>query len=161
MKNIYTVAAGGFRDMTRIAASNPDMWLDIIAENRELVIERLKDYSEGVGRLIEVLENDDQAALETLFVQASEARRELSRKSGAEITELYAISLPVPDEPGVISRITTAVGSLGVNIEDISIAHPLEGETGIMTLSVLGVEAARDAVTHLESIGYRVSMGKA
>ena len=161
MKNIYTVAAGGFRDMTRIAASNPGMWLDIIAENRVLVIERLKDYSAAVDRLIDMLEKDDQAALETLFVQASEARRELTRKSGAEISELYAISLPVPDEPGVISRITMAVGSLGVNIEDISIAHPLEGETGIMTLSVLGEEAAREAATHLESAGYRVSMGKA
>jgi prephenate dehydrogenase len=161
MKNVFTLAAGGFRDMTRISASSPDIWMDIVSENRAYIIERLRDYSGRVGGLIDVLERDDMQALEKMFNNARAARAELSRKSGAEISDLYAISLPVPDEPGVISRITTAVGALGTNIEDIGIVHPLEGETGILTLKVLGETGAIDAAAELKSMGYPVSLEKA
>jgi len=161
MKNVFTLAAGGFRDMTRIAASSPAIWMDIVSENRVYIIERLRDYSGRVGELIEVLERDDLEALEKMFKDARAARAELSRKSGAEISDLYAISLPVPDEPGVISRITTAIGALGTNIEDIGIVHPLEGETGILTLKVLGETGAIDAAAKLKTMGYTVSLEKA
>jgi len=161
MKSIYSVAAGGFRDMTRIAASNPDVWLDIVTENRAFIIEKLGDYQQSLQGLKEALARGDTEALREIFVDARAAREELSLKAGAEITEMFAVSLPVPDEPGVISRITTAVGGLGVNIEDIGIVHPLEGETGILTLNVLGEDRAAEAAAHLESLGYRASLGKA
>jgi prephenate dehydrogenase len=161
MKSLYTIAAGGFRDMTRIAASSPEVWLDIVTENRAFIIDKLNEYQADMRSLVDALGRGDRGALEEMFVRARAAREELSRKSGAEITEMYAISLPVPDEPGVISRVTTAVGALGINIEDISIAHPLEGETGILTLKVLGRDSAREAAGHLGSLGYRASLGKA
>jgi prephenate dehydrogenase len=161
MQNIFTIAAGGFRDMTRIAASNPGMWLDIVSENRAFIVERLKDYSARVDSLVSLLEKGQGEELRELFEDARDARLALSAKSGAEVSDVFAISLPVPDEPGVISRITTAVGALGTNIEDIEIAHPMEGETGIMTLKVLGGDRAAEAAAHLESLGYAVSLGKA
>jgi len=60
----------------------------------------------------------------------------------------------------VISRITTAMGSIGINIEDISITHPLEGETGILALKILGERSAAEAGAHLRTLGYRASTGK-
>ncbi|MHB8895579.1 MAG: prephenate dehydrogenase/arogenate dehydrogenase family protein [Candidatus Geothermincolia bacterium] len=161
MKSVFTVAAGGFRDMTRIAASSPEIWLDIVSENRAFIIERLQDYSSRLAGLIEMLESGDSEALGRMFDHARVARKELSVKSGADQRELFAISLPVPDEPGVLSRITTAVGALGINIEDLGIVHPLEGETGILTLRVLGEKSAAEACVLLESLGYAVSVGKA
>ena len=160
IKGTYKIAAGGFRDMTRIAASNPGMWLDIIAENRRFIVERLKDYSASVDWLVGVLEKGDDSALRALLADAKAAREELLLKTGAEIVELFTVSMPVPDEPGVISRITTAIGSLGINIEDISIAHPLEGDTGVLTLKVQGEDSTNEAAEHLESLGYRASRGK-
>ncbi len=160
MKSIFTIAAGGFRDMTRIAASSPEVWLDIVSENRAFIVERLKDYSMRVNSLIEILQSDDTGELGALFERARAARAELSRKHGAEVEQLYTISMPVPDEPGVISRVTTAVGSLGTNIEDIGIVHPLVGETGIMTLRILGGRSAAEAAAMLESMGYPVSIGR-
>lgn len=161
MKNLFTVAAGGFRDMTRIAASSPDVWLDICMENREFIIERLLDYGSRVKELVGLLEREDRVVLRELFEDARRARAELSLKSGRELEEMFDVSLPVPDEPGVISRISTAVGSLGVNIEDIAIVHPLEGETGVMTLKILGKEQAREVAEELTAQGFRASHWKA
>lgn len=159
-KSTYRIAAGGFRDMTRITASSPDMWLDIVRENRAFIIERLKEYGESVSWLLAVLADEDDEALRKMFVDAAAAREELLAKSGIPSAELYSVSLPVPDEPGVISRITTAMGSIGINIEDISITHPLEGETGILALKILGERSAAEAGAHLRTLGYRASTGK-
>lgn len=161
IKSVYTVAAGGFRDMTRIAGSDLSLWADIIDENRVCVIERLKDYASGLRGLIDLLEQDRAGDLVDMFARSKAARDSLSAKPGAELADLYVLSLPVPDEPGVISLITTAIGSLGVNIEDVQITHPLEGETGTLSMEVLGDEASEKAASHLASLGYRISRGKA
>lgn len=161
MGNLYSLAAGGFRDMTRVAASSPEMWTDICIENRERIIERLADYRSRLVGLQEILESGDGEMLTELFREARRARNELSRKSGQELEDLYDVTLPVPDEPGVISRISTAVGEMGINIEDVSIAHPLEGETGILTLKILGHEQAGKVAVGLASLGYRASFRKA
>lgn len=158
MKNLFTVAAGGFRDMTRIAAGSPDLWVDICRENREFIVAGLNEYGGGIAELIELLERGDFDGLRDLFEGARRARNELSVKAGTEIEELFEVSLPVPDEPGVISGISTAVGALGVNIEDIGIVHPLEGETGILSLKILGQDKARRVSDGLEARGYRVSI---
>lgn len=159
-RSIYAIAAGGFRDMTRIAGSDPSLWVDIIDENRQFVIAGLKEYGRSLEDLVEVLEGRRDDDLAELFESSREAREELSRKEGREVSDLHILSLPVPDEPGVISRITTAVGSLGINIEDIRIVHPLEGETGTLHLSILGEAEAREVAAHLASLGHATSTEK-
>ncbi|MBU4194984.1 MAG: prephenate dehydrogenase [Actinobacteria bacterium] len=161
IKSLFTVAAGGFRDMTRIAASSPDVWVDICMDNREFIVERLLEYGLGIAELVDVLENRDQVRLRELFCRARRARSELSVKAGQEIRELFEVSLPVPDRPGVISEVSTAVGSLGINIEDVKIVHPLEGDTGILTLSILGRAQAGEAGDRLVSLGYRATVREA
>jgi prephenate dehydrogenase len=161
MKNLYTISAGGFRDMTRIAASSPDIWTDICIENRDFIVQKLREYGEQLNQLVALLEEGDRASLRGLFEDARRARSELSVKSGQDLRELYDVSLPVPDEPGVISKISTAVGTLGVNIEDMTIVHPLEGETGIMTLRILGKNNAGEVAELLDSLGFRASFWKA
>jgi prephenate dehydrogenase len=155
IKSLFTIAAGGFRDMTRIAASSPDVWVDICMENRKFIVQRLLEYGLEITGVIDMLENRDSIKLEELFLRASLARSELSVKAGREIDELFEVSLPVPDRPGVISEISTAVGSLGINIEDVEIVHPLEGETGILTLKILGRAQAGEVGDRLESLGYK------
>lgn len=161
MKNLFTIAAGGFRDMTRIAASSPDLWIDVCMENREFIVDRLLEYGIGITELAEILDSGDRDRLRGKFERARHARAELSVKAGTEIEELYEVYLPVPDEPGVISRISTAVGAMGVNIEDIGIVHPLEGETGILSLKILGGSNAALVAGELESLGYRAASRKA
>ncbi len=154
MENLFTIVAGGFRDMTRIAASKPELWIDICMANRDFIIKRLEDYSSRILDLVRILEEEDYESLREKFEKARKSRIEISIKAGREISDLYEVSIPVPDRPGVISGVTTAVGSAGVNIEDISIAHPLLGETGILTLKILGEENAKKAARQIEVLGF-------
>lgn len=161
MKSLFTVAAGGFRDMTRIAASNPDLWVDICMENKGFILEALDEFSEGVVELVGLLELNDKDRLRRLFETARRSRGALSVKEGLDIEDLYEVTMPVQDQPGAISRVSTAVGALGVNIEDIGIVHPLEGETGILNLKILGQDKAIKVSRELASLGYGVRMRRA
>lgn len=161
IKNLFTVAAGGFRDMTRIAASSPEIWADICAENGDFIVERLNEYAGRLSDIARMVREGDRRGLEEMFARARSARDELTGKPGRERAEMYEVSLPVPDEPGVLSRVTTAIGETGINIEDLSIVHPLEGETGIMTVKIIGRRQAGEVAEELSSLGYRASFWKA
>jgi prephenate dehydrogenase len=74
--DLFTFAAGGFRDFTRIASSDPEMWRDICVANADLLVGELSRYAKKLGEVKKLLERRDAAALEKLFTQAREAREE-------------------------------------------------------------------------------------
>ncbi|MBN1288101.1 MAG: prephenate dehydrogenase [Actinobacteria bacterium] len=158
IKSLFTIAAGGFRDMTRIAAGNPGLWVDIATQNRDFIVEGLKSMGSGIDRLISMLMAEDRDGMMNLFTEARRGRLELALSAGRAIEEIYEISFAAPDKPGVISEISTAVGSLGINIEDIEIVHPLVGESGILNLKIDGRENAGKVVEHLNGLGYRATV---
>lgn len=161
MPLLYEVAAGGFRDMTRVAASNVDVWTDIASANRSFIIERLNAFSGSLNLLVDVLEREDLSSLSTILEEARDARTQLSIKSGLIDEEVFEVSLQIPNEPGVISRITAIVASEGVNIENMEITHPTEGETGIMAIKIIEEGKAALACERLCSAGYRASYWRA
>lgn len=153
---LLRLAAGGFRDMTRIAAGHPGIWLDICSENApailvafDALIERLVDMRSIVaardrGRLVDVLEH------------ARAARRGLV-PLGDRAESTVELRIPVPDRPGVLAEMTTLVGELGVNIEDLEIAHSGEGRHGVLVLAVTS-EAAEPVRAALAARGYRAAV---
>jgi prephenate dehydrogenase len=152
---LLLLAAGGFRDATRVAASNPDLWIDICAENREAIVAVLDDYRERIGMLRSVLAIGDEQTLRQMLSDARAARRALPGKetvTGA----LVELRLAIPDRPGVIAQVATTIGGLGVNIEDIAIEHAPEGGRGTMRLAIIGPAEARRARQSLEVLGYEV-----
>jgi prephenate dehydrogenase len=152
---LLLLAAGGFRDATRVAASNPDLWLDICAENREAIVAVLDDYRERIGALRSVLDVGDQGSLRRSLADARAARRALPGKqtvTGA----LVDLLLPIPDRPGVLAEVTTTVGGIGVNIEDIGVEHAPEGGRGTLRLAIIGPRNADRARAALETLGYEV-----
>jgi prephenate dehydrogenase len=152
---LLLLAAGGFRDATRVAASNPDLWLDICAENREAIVAVLDDYRERIGVLRSVLAIGDEQSLRQMLSDARAARRALPGKETAT-GALVDLHLAIPDQPGVIAQVATTIGGLGVNIEDIAIEHAPEGGRGTMRLAIIGPDQARRARTALEALGYEV-----
>jgi prephenate dehydrogenase len=152
---LLLLAAGGFRDATRVAASNPDLWLDICAENREAIVAVLDDYRERIGALRSVLALDDETGLRRALADARDARRALPGKETAT-GELVELDLPIPDRPGVLAEVTTTVGSVGVNIEDLGISHDPEGGRGRLRLAIIGPAQAATARAALAARGYEV-----
>jgi prephenate dehydrogenase len=133
---LLALAAGGFRDVTRVAASNPDIWLDICRENGEAIAASLKDFANELLRMRELILDAREGPLRDALLSARAARRSLP---GKEVREApYEVVMPVPDQPGVLAQVTTSIGNLGINIEDLQITHSSEGGKGVLHLTIAG-----------------------
>lgn len=150
---LLLLAGGGFRDATRVAASNPQMWLDICRENREAIVAVLDEYAARIGQLRMMLFEGDEGRLVQLLSDARDARRSLPGKESVSGL-LVELRIPIPDRPGAIAEITTTVSDLGVNIEDLGIEHAPDGRGGTMRLAVNGSAAAATARAALVERGY-------
>jgi len=132
---LLRLAAGGFRDMTRIAAGTPTIWPDICAENQEAILEVIDRLVVELGTLRGFVASDDRAGLLASLETAQLARRNLpSRVVRPE--EVAEVRVPVPDRGGVIAEVSTLASELGVNIADFEIAHSSEGDRGVLILLV-------------------------
>jgi prephenate dehydrogenase len=137
---LLKLAAGGFRDMTRIAAGHPGIWPDICAENRDAIVLVLDDLIATLQRLRGIVARSDRDALLETLQLARHARINLPTRA-ARAEEMVEMRVPIPDRPGVLAEVTTLAGDLGVNIEDLEIAHSAEGERGVLLL-VIDAKAA-------------------
>lgn len=136
---LLRLAAGGFRDMTRIAAGDPGMWLDVCAENREAILEVIDELSGSLGELRRVVADGDPVGLESLLRDAQTARRSLP--SGAPPPEQLAeVRVQIPDRPGELAAVTALATEHGINVHDIEVAHSAEERGGRL---ILVVDAAR------------------
>jgi prephenate dehydrogenase len=152
---LLRLAAGGFRDMTRIAAGHPGIWPDICAENRDAITATLDRLVAALTAMRDTVASADRERLLSLLERARHARVNLpARVKRAE--DLLEIRVPVPDRPGVLAEITTLAGELGVNILDLEIAHSSEGDRGVL---VVIVEASNGDLLRgaLLARGYRPS----
>jgi prephenate dehydrogenase len=152
---LLRLAAGGFRDMTRIAAGHPGIWPDICVSNREAIVRVLDNYLDALMRVRGLVEEGDRRALLDVLERARSARRSLpvGTPTGEELVELR---IPVPDRPGVLAEVTTLAGSLGVNIADLEIAHSMEGGGGVLVI-VIATRHADALETALIERGYHCS----
>ncbi len=152
---LLRLAAGGFRDMTRIAAGNPGIWPDICVANRGAILAALDAYRASLDAVRVLVADADGDGLLGVLEQGRRARRNLpyGARVGGPLVELR---VPVPDRPAVLAEVTTMAGRLGVNILDIEIAHSIEGEGGVLVMVVpeAGVDAFDAA---LVAAGYHVS----
>jgi prephenate dehydrogenase len=152
---LLRLAAGGFRDMTRVASGNPSIWPDICLANREAIVDTLDEYVGALTRVRDLVRSEDRDGLLDLLHRARVARRNLP--VGLPVDEaLVELRVPVPDRPGVIAQVTTLATTLGVNIADLEIAHSLEGRRGVLVLVVAagGADAFEAA---LVGQGYHVA----
>ena len=133
---LLRLAAGGFRDMTRVAAGHPGIWPDICAENREAIVEVLDELVRTLAGLRETVAEADRSSLLSLLEAARTARVNLPSRAVARADEMAEMRVPVPDRPGVLAEITTLAGELGVNIYDIEIAHSAEGDRGVLVIVI-------------------------
>ena len=132
---LLRLAAGGFRDMTRIASGHPAIWLDICAENRPAILSALDGLIDGLASMRDVVDRDDRDALFDRLQHAREARTNLPNRVN-QPSELAEVRIPIPDRPGAAAEVFTLAAELGVNIASFEVVHSLEGARGIATLLV-------------------------
>lgn len=152
---LLRLAAGGFRDMTRIAAGHPGIWPDVCVDNRDGILEVLDELSGALAGVRKLVADADREGLLDWLERARDARVNLPA-AGPSPAESVEVRVPVPDRPGVIAEVTTLLGEMGVNIYDFEIAHSVEGDRGVLVLVVAApaLDAVRAALTERD---FRVS----
>lgn len=132
---IPRLAAGGFRDITRIASSSPVMWKDILLHNREILIELLDQWQEEMNKVKTMLENENSSAIYNYFQQAKQYRDGLPMKEKGAIPAFYDLFVDIPDYPGVISEITGYLAKEAISITNIRILETREDIIGVLVIS--------------------------
>ncbi|MEA2973510.1 MAG: prephenate dehydrogenase [Actinomycetota bacterium] len=152
---LLRLAAGGFRDMTRVAAGSPAIWPDICAENRDAIVASLDRLLDALAGMRDLVKDGDRDRLLVALERARAARVNLPARVAVP-EELAEVRVPVPDRPGVLAEVTTLLGEMGVNIVDLEIAHSVEGPQGVLVMVVRRQEA-EDVRSALTDRGYRPS----
>ncbi|MFA6596850.1 MAG: prephenate dehydrogenase/arogenate dehydrogenase family protein [Ignavibacteriaceae bacterium] len=148
-------AAGGFRDLTRIASSDFLIWEQIIRNNRGPILAALSGFQKTVAQISSSIEKEDYAALQVAFEQAKERRDEIPKNSKGFINQLADIFVYVKDEPGVLHKLTTILYQNKLNIKDMELLKIREGTGGTFRLSFDSEDIAQQAKTLIESIGFK------
>ena len=144
---LLALAAGGFRDMTRVSAGSSGIWLDICEDNADAIVEVIDAYVDGLSAVRDAIACDNRGEIRRLLESARVARNRIPAKAGTLPSSLVEVTIPIPDRPGVIAEVTTLIGNEGVNIEDIQIVHSAEGGQGLLHLVLGGDDDRSGRVT--------------
>ncbi len=150
---LMRLAAGGFKDTTRIAAGSADLWTGICLDNADALAEGLSELRGRLGVFEELVRTRDTEAMRAWLDRAAVVRRSLPAQWVPATTQLSELVVPMLDRPGQVAEITAAATRAGCNIEGIDIDH--QSEDTAMLVLVLTDEGDFDAlVVDLLGRGY-------
>lgn len=147
------LAAGGFKDITRIASSSPVMWQSICLNNSDSIKEHLLAFQALIGEVVDAIDQKDSNFLYEIFDQAGTYRSLIPNSKGL-IQNYYEIFIDITDEPGAIAIIATLLGSNAISIKNIGIIHNREFEQGVLRIELYNEEAQTKAIKLLTSHNY-------
>jgi len=147
------LAGQGVRDVTRIAASDTDMWCQIVAANTAAVRGELQSVRDDLGRLIDGL--DDPSSVEDVLRRGRAGVDALPGKHGKVRGELVGVVVQIPDTPGALARLFADIDAHGINVEDLSIEHDPVREAGYLSVQV-APERAEPLTAALRSQNWQV-----
>ncbi|MET0990280.1 MAG: prephenate dehydrogenase [Glaciihabitans sp.] len=153
------LAGQGLRDMTRIAASDPELWVQILAANARPVTEVLSALRDDLDRVIHAL--DDPArpgARRTVAESLAEGNAGVARIPGkhGQAKHFSQIIIKVDDRPGELAKLLTEIGEVGVNMEDLRLEHSPGAQIGLAEISVVPEEEQR-LVDELQARGWKIA----
>ncbi|WP_277677942.1 prephenate dehydrogenase [Gracilibacillus dipsosauri] len=132
---IPKLAAGGFRDITRIASSNPSMWKDIFFQNRDKMSRLLADWIEEMKKLKDLIDSGEKTQIQTYLEQAKDYRDGLDSKKKGAILSYYDLYVDIFDQPGALLKVVHLLAEHDISINNIEILEIREGITGVLRLS--------------------------
>lgn len=153
---VLRLAAGGFKDITRIASSNPRMWRDITLSNQSLLIDQIKNWRQRMDDVLETVESGDPERIEYFFAHSKEIRDGIPDRKRGAIPAFYDLYVDVPDHPGVIGQITTLLGIYHISITNIEILETREDIMGVLRLTFRHEKDLEKAKELIENANYPV-----
>lgn len=152
---LASIAAGGLRDITRISSSEPSLWAEICAMNKDALYEAIADYRRVLDWAQQACQSGDLQALEAYFTAAKTYRDALPKRAAA-VENGPELTIDAQDKPGEIGRIATLLGTAGINIKSIYLSGTRERGEGVLVIGLLSGEDAQAAAEVLGAAGYGV-----
>ena len=153
MKNL---AAGGFKDITRIASSSPIMWQQICLKNKKHISRILGDYIEVLKKAKDAVDEGAEEQLYSLFEDSKDYRDSMPNSSAGPIKKQFAIYCDIIDEAGGIATIATILASNLISIKNIGIVHNREFEEGVLRIEFYDETSSGKAADLLKKYRYVV-----
>ncbi|WP_332238119.1 prephenate dehydrogenase [Sporolactobacillus sp. KGMB 08714] len=152
--NLRLLAAGGFRDITRIASSDPTMWTDTVMSNRDDLLKLLEEWTQSMEQLKNLLAKGNGPSIYEFFRKAKVFRDGFPKKEKGAIPAYYDLFIDIPDRPDTISTVTGYIGRAGINLTNIEIIEARENNQGIMRLTFQEASQRDRAHAILRQKGY-------
>lgn len=153
---LMRLAAGGFKDSTRIAAGSPELWCGIAFDNAEALSSGLLEMKAIIASFEEALAAGDRAGMTALLAEAAEARRALPAAWVPSTEKLLEVRIPMEDRRGVVAEVTTIASSVGCNIQSIEIDH-ITADSAVLSLVLTDEGDVGQLSSHLINAGFSVS----
>jgi len=154
--DLHALAAGGFKDLTRIASSNPEIWQAISLENRVELLNALRSFMDKLKLFTEYLDNKDSEAISRFFAGARAYRDSFANISAGAYNRRFELRVQVEDKPGIIATVATILSFNGINIKNIGILNSREYENGIMLIVFDDETALRNSSQLLKRMNFIV-----
>lgn len=155
-KKLTKIAAGGFRDITRISSSSEDLWQSIVTENKEEVLSLILQYQKILDGFRDTLTQNDKEALTAFFRSAREFRGQLEENREELQPKYFDIYISVKDRVGVIRDIAQILTDETISIKNIGVLKSRENIGGTLQLSVYSKEDYLKSITLLKENGFDI-----
>ena len=155
-ETMRTIAAGGFKDITRISSSSPDMWENICLANRDEILRLIDTYVDSIEKARERIASADGANIRSFFQSAKDYRDSINLPHSGPLNPVFQIYCDLIDEAGGIATIATILATNNVNIKNIGIIHNREFEQGVLHIEFYSRKACDHAISLLKRHHYTV-----
>lgn len=150
------IAAGGFKDITRIASSSPIMWQQICLTNRAPILSLLDDYIQSLETVRQEIASSSKEVLYDFFNDARTYRESFIDASSGPIKKSFTIYIEIADEPGALAAVATILALHQISIKNIGIVHNREQEEGVLKVELYQEESIAKAGEILTAKGYTI-----
>lgn len=155
-ETMRTIAAGGFKDITRISSSSPLMWENICQANKTQILELIDTYVESIGKIRDTIEKGNAKDIYSFFESAKDYRDSFSVSTSGPINQSFHLFCDLIDEAGGIATIATILSANNINIKNIGITHNREYEQGVLSIEFYTFAACKQAIELLRKYHYTV-----
>lgn len=155
-ETMRTIAAGGFKDITRIASSSPVMWQQICLSNKTQILNLLDSYCASLGNIRKTISDCDRDEIFSFFERAKDYRDSINMPANGPLKKSYVVYCDLRDETGAIATIATIMASHNISIKNIGILHNREFEEGTLQIEFYDESSLQNAIQLLKDNHYQV-----
>ncbi len=153
---MHTLAAGGFRDITRLASGSPEMWESILLTNKESILSSLNSYKKEIDYAYDIISSSDSKKIFDMFSNAKNYRDSFSERNSKLIPETHRITIDVEDTPGIIAKISTILFENNINIKNIGIVNNRENDEGVLEIHFGDENSYKKSIKILNTLNFIV-----